>query len=166
MKKLLFTIFLAITGCATAIAQSDSIMVGVFDRITAEVQNYRIDTSEAPDDKITRKIVALRDLRGGFNINEAIMFKLGEEEKKKETPEATLTYLRQQFSTGKGKQWLDNAANHIYRNQFTYRELKQLVRFYKTSAGQKLAHDFPYIMMKTLMAAQIIHDVLVNEQKK
>jgi hypothetical protein len=54
---------------------------------------------------------------------------------------------------------------HIYRQHFTYNELKQLVRFYKTSAGKKMAKDFPLIMMKSLIAAQIIHDTLIAEQK-
>jgi len=45
---------------------------------------------------------------------------------------------------------------HIYRDHFTYGELKQLLRFYKTNAGQKLATDFPIIMLQTLVAAEQI----------
>jgi hypothetical protein len=94
------------------------------------------------------------------------MFKLGEDEQKSETPKATLSYLKEQFTNGKGKQWLDNAVIHIYRDQFNYKELKQLVKFYKTSAGQKFATNFPFIMIKTLMAGQIIQETLVSEVKK
>jgi hypothetical protein len=167
MKKqlLLFVISSLMTFISNAQMDTTSV-VGIFERIMNEVKSYKLDTSTVPNDKITRKINELRRLRGGFNINEAIMFKMGEEEQKKETAKATLDYLKEQFTTGKGKQWLDNAVIHIYRDQFSYKELKQLVKFYRTSAGQKLASDFPFIMMKTLMAAQIIHDTLVNELKK
>jgi len=72
------------------------------------------------------------------------MFKIGEENQKNETPKITLDYLKEQFTNGKGKQWLDNAVIHIYRDQFNYREAKQLVKFYKTSAGQKLTTNFPF----------------------
>ena len=41
-----------------------------FERITGAVKEYKLDTSSAPDDKITRKIIELRSLRGGFNIDE------------------------------------------------------------------------------------------------
>ena len=163
MKKFCVLLFLA--SCFfNAKSQSDSVkLAGIFDRVTREVQAYKLDTSAAPDDKMTRKIRELRELRGGFNINEAIDFKMQDEEKENKTPKATLNYLREQFHHGKGKTWLDNAVIHIYRDHFNYRELKQMVKFYRTSAGRKLATDFPFIMMKTLMAGQAIHDVLVKE---
>jgi hypothetical protein len=107
----------------------------------------------------------LRNLKGGFNINEAIAFKQQEDEGKNEVPKEQLAFVKQQFESGNAKRWLDNAVIHIYRDHFTYKELKQMAKFYKTSAGQKLADDFPYIMMKSLMAAQIIHDRLVGEMK-
>ncbi len=47
-----------------------------FERIMSGVKEYKFDTSSVPDDKVTRKIIELRGLRGGFNINEAIDFKL------------------------------------------------------------------------------------------
>jgi uncharacterized protein len=163
MKKN-YVLLLMIGVGLNAMAQTDSTqLAGIFERITKEVQAYKIDTSAAPDDKVTRKIRELGALKGGFNISEAIDFKMQEEEKENKTPKATLTFLREQFHNGKGKQWLDNAVVHIYRDHFTYSELKQMVKFYKTSAGQKLATDFPLIMMKTLMAGQVIHDVLVKE---
>lgn len=166
MRKIFIGCFLLCIYSFTK-AQSDSTAIkGIFDKITSEVNNYRIDTSAAPDDKITKKIIQLRQLRGGFNVNEAIHFKMEEDEKKKEISETTMAYLKDQFTNGKGKQWLDNAVIHIYRQHFSYKELKQMVKFYKTSAGQKLATDFPYIMMTSLMAAQIIHDELMKEMKR
>lgn len=167
MRKQILLLIIGFSIVCISNAQTDSsYIISVFEKITNEIKSYKLDTSAVPNDKITKKIKELRQLRGGFNINEAIQFKMGEEEQKNETPKSTLAYLKDQFTGGKGKQWLDNAVIHIYRDHFNYKELKQLVKFYKTPAGQKLATDFPFIMMKTLMAAQIIHDTLVNEIKK
>ena len=69
------------------------------------------------------------------------------------------------FKTGNGKKWLDNAVIWIYRSQFTYKELKQLVRFYKKEVGQKLATDLPIIMMQTLTAAEKIGSMYANQKK-
>jgi uncharacterized protein len=144
-------------------AQADP---GIFDRISRAVGDYRLDTTRVPDDKTTRAIIQLRKLKGGFNINESIAYKIREDELKKEKPPELLDRLRQSFENGDGKRWLDNAIIHIYREAFTYRELKKLVKFYKTSAGQKLAIDFPLIMMKSLMAAQQIQEQLAAGSKK
>ena len=119
-------------------------------------QNFKIDTTAPPNDKITRKIITLRNLKGGFNINEAIDFKIAEELQKKEVPKAQTEELQRYFKSGLGKTYLDNATIHIYRDHFTYKELKQLVKFYKTPTGQKLSADFPIIMMQSLRAAEII----------
>jgi hypothetical protein len=145
-------------------AQTDSAKtLNVFEKIIQQVKNYQIDTLPPPEDKITQKIRELRSLRGGFNINEVIQFKIGEEEQEKKTPPATLDYLKKQFAEGRGRQLLDNATIWIYRQFFDYKELKTLVRFYKTSAGKKLASNYPYILLESLTAAQVIHDGLVKE---
>ena len=149
----------------TGYAQTDSIkMDGIFEKISRELQNFRVDTTTPPDDRTTRKIQELRSLRGPFNINEAIEYKLEEEEKKQSTPQATIEKLRKEFQSGNAKRWLDNATIWIYRQHFNYKELKQLVKFYRTSAGAKLATDFPFIMIKTLMAAEEIQKKIVGEQ--
>jgi len=135
-----------------------------FDRITNSVKDYKIDTSAAPNDKITQKIIELRNLRGGFNINEAIEFKIQEEMAKPDANKKELTALKESFTSGIGKKWLDNAMIWIYRNSFSYKELKQLVKFYKTPAGQKLATDFPIIIFKGLAAGEIIQKTIVQNK--
>ena len=72
MKKqvLLFVIGSLITFISNA--QMDAVSVaGIFERIMNEVKSYKLDTSAVPNEKITRKINELRQLRGGFNINES-----------------------------------------------------------------------------------------------
>jgi hypothetical protein len=123
-----------------------------------EVGAYKPDTTSPPADKITQKIIELRKLRGNFNINEVVAFKLEEDKQKGDLSAEKQKQLFDYFTTGNGKRWLDNAAIWLYRNRFSYRELKQLVKFYRTSAGQKMAADFPVIMMESLAAAQMLKD--------
>ncbi len=135
----------------------------VFENIAKALKEYKIDTSDAPADKITAKIEELRSLKAGFKINEAIEFKIGEEMQKNETPKEDLIKLSESFKNGTGKKWLDNAVTWIYRQHFSYRELKQLVNFYKTAAGQKMAKAFPIIMLKSLAAGETIQKILTKK---
>ncbi|MGB8194967.1 MAG: DUF2059 domain-containing protein [Chitinophagaceae bacterium] len=161
MTKLL-SLLLMLFASTQILAQADTSRkaeyLSIFEKIQKEMGTFKPDTSRAPDDKITRKIIELRNLRGGFNINEAIDFKLEEEKQKKETPLAELNKLADFFKKGNGKTWLDNAVIHIYRDRFTYTELKQLVKFYKTSAGKKMAADFPVIMLQSLATAEMLKE--------
>jgi len=135
------------------------------ERIMKEVSTYKPDTTSPPADKITQKIIELRKLRGGFNVNEAIAFKLEEDRQKGETPADVQKKLADFFTAGNGRRWLDNATIWLYRNRFSYAELKRLVKFYRTSAGQKMASDFPVIMLESLAAAQTLKDAFEKEQK-
>ena len=153
-------------GFAQTGATSPTVEHDIFTRIANGVKDFKPDTTVAPTDRITKKIIELRSLKGGFNINEAIDFKIEEDKQKNEVPKEELEKLSVFFKSGNGKRWLDNAAIWIYRHHFTYSELKQLVRFYKTSAGQKTASNFPIIMLQSLKAAEMIKDIYTQQQKK
>ena len=165
-----FTVlFLMISNASFSQNEIDktNIPIPIFERLTNDLKNYKLDTSAAPNDKITKKIIELRALRGGFNINEAIEYKLAEDKQKAEIPAGGFEKFSAYFTTGEGRRWLDNAVTSIYRQYFTYKELKQLVKFYKTSAGQKMAADFPLIMMKSLAAGEAIKNMnMLNEKSK
>lgn len=168
MKKhttltLLFCCFVTIVFAQTD-KDMNTVTPGIFNRIAKSVSDFRPDTSAAPYDKITTKIIELRNLRGGFNINEALAFKMEEDFQKKEISKAELDKLSNFFKNADGKRWLDNATIWIYRQHFSYSELKQLVKFYKTSAGQKMAIDFPVIMIQSLKAAEMIKDIYSKQQ--
>lgn len=160
IKVLLLFIF-----CLSNSALFAQTPLGVFDRIMKETKDFKFDTSAVPNDKISRKIAELRKLRGGFNINEAIEFKLAEERQKNEVPKAELDQLESFFKYGDGKRWLNNATSWIYRKHFSYSEIKQLVKFYKTPAGRKMAADFPIIMMQTLAAGEGVKALFEQTQK-
>ncbi|MES2882515.1 MAG: DUF2059 domain-containing protein [Bacteroidota bacterium] len=163
MKKF-FCIFLCQISAFSMIAQTDSAtqLTNIFEKITSTMATFKPDTSAVAEDKITAKIRELRSVRGGFNINEAISFKLQEDRKKGDLTEEQMKQLSFYFIQGNGKRWLDNAVNHIYRNHFTYAELKSLVKFYKSSAGQKLSANFPIIMLQSLAAAELIKTVVAK----
>jgi uncharacterized protein len=139
MKRFIFLPLLL--NAITASAQDQSVDPDIFNKIAAASKNYVMDTSAVPNDKLTEKIIELRNLKGGFNINEAIHFKFQEEEAKAQdvAAKAEIQKAKEFFYNGNGKIWLDNAVIWIYRKQFTYKEMKQLVKFYRTSAGQKLS---------------------------
>jgi len=85
---------------------------------------------------------------------------------KGETSQSDLTKLEDYFKTGLGKKNLDNAVTWIYRNNFSYKELEQLVKFYKSPAGQKMADRFPIIMLQSLTAAQILQENFMTHQER
>jgi uncharacterized protein len=129
----------------------------IFKKIKNAMTAYKLDTSSPPADKTSSLIAELRSLGGGFNINEAIEFKMEEELQEKKISEKDLAPVRESFRNGTARKWLDNAVTWIYRRHFSYKELKHIVRFYKTGPGQKLAAEFPYVMIESLAAAEMIH---------
>ena len=160
MKKYVLLLGAPLLFAFFAGAQKDTLSAvdysAVFERITGQLTNYKPDTTTAPNDKTTRKIQELFALRGGFNIQEAVGFMIEEERRKGEKPVAQLDQLAAFFTLGHGHRWLNNAAVWIYRNHFTHKEIKQLVKFYKSGAGKKMADDFPVIVLKSLAAAESI----------
>src|SRR5690349_11719168 len=86
MKK--YYTFLLILLALAVVTQAQNVtndkVPGIFQRITSAVKDYKLDTTSAPDDKLTRKIIELRTVKGGFNINEVISFKIEEDRQKKD----------------------------------------------------------------------------------
>ncbi len=161
--KIYFILFLLFSSTVFSFAQTDPTIktkeASVFDQLATTMASYKIDTSAVPQDKITKTITALRKTRGGFNINEAIMFKLGEDRQKNEISQADSIKLSDYFFKGNGKRWLDNAITWIYRSHFSYAELKKMLKFYNTPAGKKMASEFPLIMMKSLIAGEKVKEM-------
>ena len=158
-------IYLTYTGCSQSDTIAKANSFAMFKKITTEVENYKLDTSSPPNDKLTRKIIELRKLRGPFNINEVLKYKLEEDKQKKEIFKEESDKFSNFLNSGNGKKWLDNSVIWIYRQQFTYKEVKHLVKFYKTSTGQKMATDFPVIMVESLRASEMIKDIMYSKIK-
>jgi hypothetical protein len=131
--------------------------------ISKQLKAYKPDTTSLPGDKTTKLIIELRQLRGNFNIDEVVQLRL-QEEMSKGNNSGDLQKMVESFSSGDGKRWLDNAVMHLYREQFSYADLKKMTRFYKTSAGQKMAKAFPLIIMKSLAASEMIQQSLSRKK--
>lgn len=171
MKKTHWILLLCLFAVKSSFAQTTDTanakqLASVFERLTREMGGFKPDTTAPPADKVTQKIIELRSLRGGFNINEAIAFKLEEEKQKGEMPADAQQKMKDYFTTGNGGRLLDNAVIWIYRKQFTYDELKDMVKFYKTAAGQKMAEAFPLIMLKSLAAGEMLKKGFETELKQ
>lgn len=164
MKKIttLFFIFFTIWSQA----QNDKTSTPIFEKIALEMKEFKLDTTAVPNDKLSKRIEKLRSLKGGFNINEAIEFKIAEERSKENAPTEELDKIEAFFKNGNGKKWLNNSVIWIYRKQFTLKEVNQLIRFYKSSAGQKMAEKFPILMIQSLKAGEEIKENYVQQLKK
>lgn len=128
----------------------------IFTRISESMATFQIDTSAVPNDALTEKIRELRFLKGGFNVNEAMEYKITESRTKDEISEDEYEKLKNYLTNGEGKKWLDNSIIWIYRKHFILEEVEEAIKFYKTSAGKKMANDFPIIMVQSLKAAEMI----------
>ena len=159
----LFSIFFTSFCFSQSDTTSISNHLSTFEKITKEIENFKVDTSSVPNDKISKKIIELRKLRGGFNINEFLEFKLTETKQKSDISKEEFDKISDFLNYGNGKKWLDNSMIWIYRKHFTYKELKKLVKFYKTPIGNKMATDFPIIVLKSVTAAEAIRNLYNNK---
>ncbi len=164
MKKFITLLFIIFTFCSHA--QNVKTTAPIFEKIVLEMKEFKLDTTAVPNDKLSKRIEKLRSLKGGFNINEAIEFKIAEERSKENAPTKELDKIEAFFKTGNGKKQLNNAVIWIYRKQFTLKEINQLIRFYKSSAGQKMAEKFPILMIQSLKAGEEIKENYVQQLKK
>jgi len=151
------------TGFSQTRPDSNTVASGIYERINKTMTDFKLDTSICPSDKIKSKILELRNLRGEFNINEVVRFKIEEDRTKNEVSKEEINKLSEFFNSGKGKRWLDNAVIWIYRRHFTYKELKQLVKFYKTSGGRKMSTEYPLIIVESLKTAELLKDIYISQ---
>jgi len=146
----------------TAFSQQDS--PEIFKRISESMKTFKIDTSAVPNDKLSDKIREFRSLKGGFNVNEAMEYKIAEARSKNEITEAEHQNLKRFLENGNGRKWLDNSIIWIYRKHLNLKEVEEAIKFYKTSAGKKLANDAPIIMMQSVKAAEMVMEKYKERQ--
>ena len=72
MKNYLILFFAFFTFLSHSQSKEET---SIFEKISKEMKDFKIDTTSVPQDKLSRKIEYLRKIRGGFNINEAIQYK-------------------------------------------------------------------------------------------
>jgi hypothetical protein len=157
MKHLIYTFCLFLIINSKAHAQPDSARKNeMIAKIIAGMKEFQPDTTTPPQDKLTESIKELRSLKGGFNIQTAIEIKIAEEREKAELPKEQIDRLADFLQNGKGKLWLENASIWIYRAHFSYKDIRSLIKFYKTDAGQKYANEFPLVVLEALASGEMI----------
>ncbi|MBK6473732.1 MAG: DUF2059 domain-containing protein [Flavobacteriales bacterium] len=153
MKYLLLSLQLMVLLNTTYAQQVDTT---IFARINEQIQHFVPDTANVPVDSVTYRIRELRALKGGFNIQEAMAYKLTEALGKQEISDSTYQALSTYIESGNGKRLLDNAITAIYRDQFTYAELGDLIAFYSSPTGQKIARETPLIIVASIKSAEFV----------
>lgn len=108
----------------------------------------------------------MRKYRGKFNIEALVDYKLRQDAKSHKLSEAEYNNVYDFFKNGDGKRWLDNAVIWVYRKHFTYKELKILTRFYKTSAGQKWSAEFSIVVIQNVLAAEQVGKIYMKMNTK
>ncbi len=147
--------FILVFWIMDACSQTDT---SVFTRISSEMSGFKPNFSNPPEDKLTSAIRQLRSLRGGFNINEALAFKLAQDRHEGKLTLNETSLLEAYLLKGEGAAMINNAVTWMYRKHFTYNETRKLIKFYKTSAGQKLNREFPVLMLQSLMVAETVKE--------
>ena len=170
MKRFLFSTFLGCLLSIGGLAQNNAIpnvkVPGLMQRISKEISGFKADTSAVPNDKITKKIEELRKYRGKFNVDALVDIKLAQAKKSHLLSKEQYDQANNFFKKGNGKRWLDNAIIWVYRKHFSYKELKAMVRFYRSTAGQKWASEFPIVAIQNSLAAEQIGKIYKNMNKK
>src|SRR6478672_2960575 len=82
---LLFIAILAFTTAQSSPIDTSRKRLSTFDKISQDLQAYKPDTSTPPADRMTQTIRQIMKLRGGFNINEALEYKIEEDRHRGET---------------------------------------------------------------------------------
>ena len=149
---------LIVICCFYSFAFSQKNETDEFKRISESVKNFEVDTTAVPDDKLSEKISEFRKLRGGFNIQAAMDYKIDEAREKNELSQTEYEDLKKFIDEGDGYKWMNNAVIWMYRKNFTVRDMNKLIKFYKSTTGKKMATQFPIVMLQSAKAAEIISE--------
>ena len=118
--------------------------------------NLKQDTAQVANDALTQKIKKLRSLRKGLTTENVLRVKLMEEQQKDTSRSARQFQERllREVTEGHTAQLLDNVLVNLYRRTFTEAEIDELIRFYQTSAGQKMDSAFILLMLQSVKDAE------------
>jgi len=116
----------------------------------------KLDTLDAPNDAFTQKIRELRKVKGGLTIESIVQLKVMEE-KQKDTSRAKREFydkLLKEATEGRTAKLMENCMINMYRRTFTEGEVDELVKFYKSSAGQKMDKEFLVLLVESAKGAE------------
>jgi hypothetical protein len=119
------------------------------------LNSLKNDTVAVPDDQLTKKIKSIRSQRKGLTTETVVKMKILEQQEKDNSHSKEFyKQLLDEVTTGKTSKLIENSLINLYRRTFTKKELNQLTRFYKTSAGKKMDKEFILLMLQSVKNAE------------
>ncbi|MET0465901.1 MAG: DUF2059 domain-containing protein [Chitinophagaceae bacterium] len=124
----------------------------------------KTDTLTPPDDAFTSKIKKLRQEKNVINIELVMQVKIKEEQEKDTSrPHAYYDKLLEEMTTGEAGRLLENCLVNMYRESYTEKEIDQLRKFYKTSAGKKMNTEFIVLIARSVKDAEQLMKIAMTK---
>jgi len=150
----LFILFFCLSISLPGFSQIDSSFINRIKALdTANI--LKSDTVSTPDDQLTRKIKLLLSEKKGLSVGTILRIKIAEEQQK-DTTHSKEFYdkLLGEITSGKTGKLIENGLINLYRRTFNEKEIDELIRFYRTSAGKKMDKEFLLIMVESIKGAE------------
>ena len=110
----------------------------VIDKILEITQTLEI--AKVMSDAISSQLINLFQSQEGFTPQMATIIK-----------EETYLIMEENFITNG---WIKETSYPIYHKRFSLKELKEMLAFYQTPTGQKLAENLPLMTQEAIVAGQ------------
>ena len=163
MKIVFFFICLALS--ATSFSQVDTAFLLEIKSLDT-LNSLRLDTTSVPNDMLTRKIKELRKEKNGIDLETMIFIKLKEQQEKDTIHNADYyQLLTNEITSGHTGLLIENCVINLYRNTFSLTEIKDLIAFYKTSAGKKMNKEFILLVLRSAKDAELLLNQAVENKK-
>jgi uncharacterized protein len=102
-----------------------------------------IDTVPPPNDELTKQIKKLLEVTNGIIASKTIMTgMLGTQRKNNTTlPDEFYVKMLEAIENGTVTGFIENAVVKIYRTKFTVQEINEVIKFYDSPVGKKMAAE-------------------------
>lgn len=103
-----------------------------------------IDTTAAPNDDLTKEIKKLLTIMNGMSTAVVVMKEAIESQRQNpasQVPEEFYNRFLAAIDNGQVGGMLENAIIKIYRQKFTREEVQEVIKFYETPVGKKMAAE-------------------------
>jgi hypothetical protein len=107
-----------------------------------------IDTTAAPNDDLTKEIKKLLSITNSMNTAVVVMKATIESQRKSQNvqlPEEFYTRFIAAIDNGQIGGMLENVIIKIYRQKFTKEEMQEVIKFYESPVGKKMAAESAFI---------------------
>jgi uncharacterized protein len=138
---------------------------GAMQEMRAVPSTATVDTVPPPDDELTREVKHLLKLTNSMDAGIAIMRNMLNRQRTESSAIPAEFYDRfiGMIDDGRISSLMMIAVVKIYRDKFTLAEIKELIRFYETPIGKKLAQETPNIANASTSAGEKIGKTVAME---